>query len=449
VEPATISVTGSGAEPGVGRWLFSPAPWCLAVSRGERRGDQDPPDGEWAWLGVVAPIEQQTFTAMHYLPGPEGFSVRVDYEGHTLVDGEFALPRLEIRFGADGPYPALADHCARVRAEHGATVQAASGVPTPAWWREPMFCGWGAQRALAEHDPDGDRRAPARCTQHNYDAFLAALSGAGVVPGTIVVDDKWAQDYATCTPDIGRWPDLAGWIADRHAKRQRVLLWWKAWDPEGAPPEACVRMPDGTPVAIDPDSTAGAELVRAAVTRMLAADGLDADGLKIDFTAAGPSGTALTSAGPRWGAALLHRLLALAYRAAKSAKPDCLVITHTPNPAFADVTDMIRLNDIMMLDSADPSVDVPAHMAFRAAMVRAAMPYTPIDTDGWCLPDRDAWRRYLLTQPDLGVPALYYATGFDQTYEALTGDDYRLLRQVWRRYRDGIGSGFRAPQPAS
>jgi len=31
-----------------------------------------------------------------------------------------------------------------------------------------------------------------------------------------------------------------------------VLLWWKAWDPEGLPPELCIRNPDGTPVAFDP-----------------------------------------------------------------------------------------------------------------------------------------------------------------------------------------------------
>jgi hypothetical protein len=219
-----------------------------------------------------------------------------------------------------------------------------------------------------------------------------------------------------------------------------VLLWWKAWDCEGAPPEACVRLPDGTPVALDPESSAGAALVRASISGMLSREALDADGLKIDFTASTPSGAALTYAGSRRGAALLHHLLRVAYDAAKSAKPDALVITHTPSPYFADVTDMVRLNDVMMLDSVDPRVDVPAHMTHRAAVVRAALPAVPIDTDGWCLPDRGSWRSYLQVQPALGVPALYYATRFDRTGEALNGDDYRLIAQVWGAYRRALAT---------
>ncbi len=33
VEPAVISVNGEGGEPGVGRWLFTPAPTCFGLSR--------------------------------------------------------------------------------------------------------------------------------------------------------------------------------------------------------------------------------------------------------------------------------------------------------------------------------------------------------------------------------------------------------------------------------
>ena len=70
-----------------------------------------------------------------------------------------------------------------------------------------------------------------------------------------------------------------------------MLLWWKAWDPEGAPGDACVRDPDGTPLALDPESAAGRALIEDAMAHMLGPDGLDADGLKIDFTARTPSGT--------------------------------------------------------------------------------------------------------------------------------------------------------------
>jgi hypothetical protein len=162
---------------------------------------------------------------------------------------------------------------------------------------------------------------------------------------------------------------------------------------------------------------------------------LDADGLKVDFLAKTPSGTALRHAGPSWGAALLHKLLALVHDTAKAIKPDALIVTHTPNPAFADITDMVRLNDILMLDAIDPACLVVPHMRYRASVVDAAMPGMLVDTDGWCLPDRAQWRDYLAEQPELGVPALYYATTMDLTGEELTAADLAEVSRVWAEYR--------------
>ncbi len=413
VESATIGVTGDGAEPGVGRWLFTPAPWCYAVSRG---------DGEWAAVGLLAPIEEQNFTAYHYVAGTDGFSLRLDYEGHTVVDGEFHTPTLVIVFGQPDPYAALARYRELLPAPP-------AREPDPAW-RQPMFCGWGAQCHLA-----AVTGRPARdfATQERYDDWLAGLDRHGVVPGTVVVDDKWQAAYATGRPDPRKWPDLAGWIAGRHARGQRVLLWHKAWDPEGAPAEACVRLPDGTPVALDPQSPAGAELIEESVRYAL--DTLGADGFKVDFTGRTPSGTALRHAGDAWGARLLHELLARLYRTAKAVRPDALVVTHTPNAAFADVTDMVRLNDIRMFDAPDPDGPVVAHMSYRAAVVRAAVPDLPVDTDGWCLPDLATFREYVARQPELGVPALYYATHLDLTGEPLSGGDLAAVAETWHRYR--------------
>ena len=409
VEPAVIGVTGDGAEPGVGRWLFCPAPWCYAVSRDDR----------WAALGLAAPIDEQTFTSFHYTGGTGGCALRLDYEGHTHVDGEFTTPTLVIQFGHTTPEGAIRAHGDLLR-ERGL----APPVPTEAHrhWLEPIFCGWGAQGA-----------APAQSTQDNYDRFVTHLARHDVVPGTVVVDDKWAARYATCRADESRWPDLRDWIAERHAVDQRVLLWWKAWDPDGAPPEACVTLPDGTPVALDPEHPLGRRTVVDAVTHMLG--DLGADGLKVDFLAKTPSGTALRHTGRRWGAALLHHLLKLVYDTAKSIKPDALIVTHTPNPAFADVADMIRLNDIRMLDAIDPDGPVVPHMRYRASVVAAALPGMPVDSDGWCLPDRAEWRAYLDIQAELGVPALYYADRIDLSGEELTAEDLAEVSRMWGTYR--------------
>ena len=87
---------------------------------------------------------------------------------------------------------------------------------------------------------------------------------------------------------------------------------------------------------------------------------LDADGFKVDFTHliprggqaavadAGSAGEALgragvaNSAGGRWGLELLRQWLASS-DAARAAKPDALIITHTANPYLADLVDMLRL----------------------------------------------------------------------------------------------------------
>jgi hypothetical protein len=162
---------------------------------------------------------------------------------------------------------------------------------------------------------------------------------------------------------------------------------------------------------------------------LLGPDGLDADGLKIDFTARTPSGRALSHDGESWGIALLHELLAVVYAAAKEAKPEALIVTHTPHPAFVDVTDMIRLNDIIGGHSS-----VVAQMRFRTEVVRAACPELLIDTDDWRIPSREAWREFLGVKPELGVPSLYYATHIDATGEPLEPEDYAALRDAWSRW---------------
>jgi len=267
-------------------------------------------------------------------------------------------------------------------------------------------------------------------TEANYDGFLAALAAEGLTPGTVVLDDKWQTAYGTNAPDRGKWPDLKGWIAARHAEGRHVLLWWKAWDPEGLPPELCIRNPDGVPIAVDPTNPATREEVARQLTALLGPDALDADGLKVDFTARTPCGRALSTHGDGWGIALLHELLDVVYRAAKAVKPDALIITQAPHPAFADVADMIRLNDMI-----GGQASVVPQMAFRAELVRAAVPELLIDTDDWRIPSLAAWREYLEVKPDLGVPSLYYATHIDQTGEALGKEDYQLLRAVWDRWQ--------------
>ena len=157
---------------------------------------------------------------------------------------------------------------------------------------------------------------------------------------------------------------------------------------------------------------------------------LDADGFKVDFTARTPTGRALARHGESWGIALLHELLATLYAAAKEAKADALVITHTPHPAFADVTDMIRLNDMV---AGAPSV-VP-QMRHRARVAHATCPELLVDTDDWRIPTLREWREYVEEKPSLGIPSLYYSEAVDATGEPFEPEDYEALRRTWADWR--------------
>jgi hypothetical protein len=414
-EGAVIGVLGDG-EPGRGRWLFTPAPLYIALA-------DDPETETWLGLGLGAPVADLRFVELAVDAAANGFSLQLDFEGETSVDGDFRAPVVLITPAVPGPYAGLRRH------RDDLVGRAVAPAPSPRrqapWWTEPIFCGWGAQCHL-ERISGGLARDYA--TQEHYDGFLARLDTHGLVPGTIVLDDKWQATYGGNEPDVAKWPDLKRWIAQRHERGQHVLLWWKAWDPEGLAPEGCVTNPDGVPVAVDPNNPATRDELRRIVVQMLSPGGLDADGLKVDFTARTPAGRALIHHGGAWGIALLHELLSIVYAAAKDAKPDALVVTHTPHPSFVDVTDMIRLNDML-------SGEIVPQMSSRAEVVRAACPELLIDTDDWRVPDKRSWRAFLDVKAQIGVPSLYYASHLDATGEELDADDYAALRSAWDEWK--------------
>jgi hypothetical protein len=411
-EGSTIDLMGVPL-PAKGDWFFTPPPFCYGFQV---------PQG-WMGMGVQAAPGRNHYTEYRYHAQRGSFYLSLALEGHTVVDGRYQLPAIIFDFGVD-EYAVLAAYVL--------SLHAAGSLPQPRlarqpeWWHEPIFCGWGVQ---CYHAAVVGGRAPDFARQPLYEDFLETLEKQQVCPGIVVLDDKWQATYGDNAVDETKWPDLHGFIDRQHAAGRKVLLWLKAWDPEGVPAGECITNGAGLPLAVDPNNIAFEKRLRESIRRMLSADGYDADGFKIDFTARIPSGPALRTAGNAWGLELMKRYLGQIYTEAKLVKPDALVMTHTPNPYLADVLDMIRLNDINM------HKDVSQAMRHRARVAAIACPAAVIDTDNWPITNKADWRTYTTLQPELGVPSLYYASHIDSTKEPLTEDDYALLRTAWARYR--------------
>lgn len=451
---ATINLTGVPL-PGKGDWFFTPPPFCYAFDVSHQAPDcgcpagspVEKPDshhasadpllpaarGAWMGVGVEARPGENRYTEFRYHGGRGTFFFSLPYEGHTRVDGRYLLPALAFDFGPD-PYTLLAAHVQHLRS--AGLVHTPERTARPLWWNEPIFCGWGAQCHLAKVQGG---RAPDFATQANYEGFLATLAANEVHPGTVVLDDKWQSAYGENEVDSAKWHDLPGFVQSCHARGQHVLLWLKAWDPEGVPVDECIVNAAGLPLAVDPTHPAFERRLRASVRRMLSADGYDADGFKIDFSARIPSGPGMKMHGDVWGLELMRLYLWIIQDEARQVKPDALIITHTPHPYLADLVDAVRLNDI------NTNADVCRQMTHRARVAAIACPDALIDMDNWPLPNKAAWRSYLGLTPALGIPALYYTSHIDSTGEPLTAEDYALLRESWAAYRASIAAHHRYP----
>jgi hypothetical protein len=447
----SLGVTGD-ADPGRLNAVFSPPPLVLGLGRQLPLGATDMPGGDWLGMSVREAVEKLTFSTLRYEPLDSGFLLRLPYDGHTVVDGEWQSPTIVLRPAHSG-WDVLDDHREDLIAHGFASVDKGEAE---AWWREPIFCGWGAQCARSAHElhrvpPDADtdpeseaeentvvRSAPNLARQDVYDEFLATLEANDIRPGTIVIDDRWQAEYGTATADLDHWPDLRGWIAAKHAEGHKVLLWWKAWDPQGIPLDECVTDAAGRPIAVDPGNPAYLDRLRAIIHSLLSADGMDADGFKIDFTQRTPSGRTLQGTDNVWGIAALHRLLDTIHTAAKDAKQDALVICHAVHPSFATVCDMVRLNDVSKYDIHHERVPVVDQLTFRNEIARRTLPGHVIDTDQWPMPNRAEWLHYAQVQGTLGVPALYYVESIDRSGEKIHAEDLAVIAETWRDYRERI-----------
>jgi len=375
--------------------------------------------------------------------GPAAISL--DYPGKEEVNGTWTSPRL-VFFVAESEEACLRAYCEQL---YESGLVAATGGRVHDWWADPIFCTWHEQVALGQLEMAGGVRGMGQqedgakytdeCTQANVEHWLRILDDHDIKPGTIILDANWQKDLESNLVDTAKFPDLRGFIDERHREGQHVVLWMAAWSTKGLPPEWCV-LREGEPVAADPTCPAYRDHVEEMMFRMLG-DGpgcYNGDGLKIDATYRTPEGPGLKSHQDVYGFELLHAYLKLIHDTAKSAKEDALVSIYCANPYFADCCDMVRVGDLYTFRGD------PRHtLQWRAQVIGAALPHALIDTDGcFRFSMRDDVEELLEHQVAAGVPCLYQAENLVQMRafcpnrtRKLTAGDYEAIRRSWAAYK--------------
>ena len=475
-EDMNIRVNGDRHYYG-GDWLATPAPFLFLM--GDKETD------EWVTLGLAVKPKENRFMGYRYIGG-EGFGLALDYMGQTTVEGQWDSPKIMMQLAVPDKYKTLEGYVDYLIQEK--CVADVDRSNTPKWWKLPIFGGWGEQ---VYHSNRWDNFFTGKyngwesddthlfCKQDFYEKSLAKLEEKGINPGILIIDNRWFDDKALLDIDHDMWPRLKEFIDIQHKKGRKVVLWsspwsycisakgkyiplqwhmyvdeselydleldtdifYKACNLEHKKKRKYYTLPPETHTdanwryVADPQYPEYIKLVREKVKFLLSPDGLDADGFKFDYTHFIPKyrGTKPIIKQDRvtdWGVESLYTMIKLYYDAAKEAKPDSVIMSHTFNPYFNDVTDILRLQDIYTDERS-----VVQLMDHRAQIAKRVCAGCDIHTDQHPMPSLEAWREYAIYQPKIGNPALYYVTGVETFREEFEESDFQMLKKVWEDYR--------------
>lgn len=474
-EEAKIRVNGDRYYLG-GDWLATPAPFLYLMGNKETE--------QWVTLGLAVKPGENRFMGYRYAGG-EGFGLDLDYMGQTRAEQIWDSPEIVMEPCGGDKYAALEQYVAYLTEKRYVEKKDRSDMPK--WWRKPIFGGWGEQVFLSnrwdnfysgQYNDWKNDNCHLFCMQSSYEEMLAKLEVRGIDPTILIIDNRWFNDKAHLDVDHQLWPDLKGFIEKQHEKGRKVILWVSPWGycmsakGKDVPVaehmivdenelydleidtdvfyDACMRehkkvrryypVPEQTHTdanwrfVADPQSAAYGKRVADKIMYLLSPEGLNADGFEFDYTHFIPKfrGTKpIVERNERldWGVESLYKMIKLYYDAAKKAKPDSLIISHTYNPYFNDVVDMLRLQDIYTDNRS-----VVRQMDHRAQIAKKVCPGCAIHTDQHPMPSLEAWREYAQYQPCIGNPCTYYVTGIETTKELFTEEDYIMLRRIWDEY---------------
>ena len=418
--------------PEIFNTFFAPPPYAYVL------------DNRWT-IGLAASKGENNYNHFDYRVGA-GWGIVLSYDGMTRVNGEWKSPCLRIA-ACDSWEHGISEYLDFLREKEFAPLPKAV---TPPWAWRPVVCGWGQQTACATLASKGETLPWASpvltgamdyATQDFYEEFVRNLEKADLPYGILVIDAGWSPCFSLPHEDRKRWPDLRGFISRMHARDKRVLLWLATWNPKGLPVKFLMPHADGLKDCVDPSNPEFCSELGKSIHLLISPSGLDADGFKLDFTGDLPRGRGYEPSGNSWGLEMMLDYVTLIHREMKAAKGDTVLETHCANPLFANVTEMLRLNDIFSIDE-----DICPMMEYRATLARLVNPLWPIDTDNDPFVSKKAWMKYMRKQVQIGVPSLYTLTHLSHALdgrspEKITNQDIAEVRKIWRMYllgRNGI-----------
>lgn len=363
------------------QWVFAPAP--LNLSFKTKAG--------WFSIGLAELPDASIFSFKNK-------AIWLDFPWnkiHLQPNQIYQFPSLIFTFN-ESPWKAVGDYSNYLMLKY--LISTPTKDQRPDWWKRPIVSTWGEQRTqqMTYAHPD--------FTSHwlkNYiDQQQQALDS---IKFNLIIENKWAIADGDPGPS-DRFHDLRTLIDWCHEQGIKVILFWKAWKVEANSLPIRMGIFDGE--YIDATHPLFENYVDSCCQVIFGsgADQLNADGLKIDqlFLTRDPAKVRYANRSMGMGFREAHRYLQAFYQTAKKYKPDALIVSSAIDPHFADVQDMVRIND---------DWDNKTVREKRARIITQALPGMLIDGDAADLPANIALYHYV-TSAVYGIPSIQYLTRF-------------------------------------
>lgn len=328
------------------------------------------------------------------------------------ADSTFRSGRLRLAWGEN-----LAPHDAFLR--HGRALVEEGVIADPAtkrrhdWWREPLYCTWGDQTLLADHETEtnliaqtADKVAPvvSKLDEALVRRAVSVILRERLPVRTILLDEGWNIARGDWRPHPERFPDLRGLVDELHAQGFKVMVWW-SWaeiaDHADIPADELagggqwrnkhrVRWRDYS------DPRIQETYLKPLFRKLFSSEPgcYDLDGVKTDFLAdkVHPD-TPLSDPSWRGEETFFQKLTALFYREMCRHKPDALHLGCAGNYWLAEFMDLNRTYDVHSSNWREHEE--------RARMLLCTAPGVPVSYDMMNFTENTD--RYFESARDLGA----------------------------------------------